>query len=254
MVVISDGIELFIDERVHRVRVHQMSAMDEMPEVASDGVDEEHLAVLIPIMAPRVGGAMREYLDDLFLGVITPDAAFHWHTLIVRRAGNAELAGARVTAATVEPAIRAKAQAVGEVVVVVLRNREAIEHDFGFAIRNVVIVAIRNEQHLRRAHEPHTAATDFDAGEHLHVFREHFARLGHSIPIFILKNDDTILQTEIETLRALSVSVVFRHPHATTRIPSHADRILHIRFSSKDRGLEASGQFESLQSLLWRHG
>ena len=62
-----------------------------------------------------------------------------------------------------------------------------------------------------------------------------------------------IAPAEIESLRPLGIRVVFRHPHASLRIPSHADGILHIRLRGEERGLEASGQFESFQRILRRH-
>ena len=45
--------------------------------------------------------------------------------------------------------------------VVVLRDGEAIKHDFGFAIGKVVVVAIWNEENLWRAHEPYATTPDF---------------------------------------------------------------------------------------------
>ena len=254
VVVIGDGVELLVDQRIRRVGIDKVGAVNEVPQVAGDGVDEKHLAVRIPVVAPRVCGAVSEDFDDFCFGMEAPDSAFHRHALVIGCARNTELTGAGMTAAAVEPAIGAKAETVGEVVVVRLGHGEAVEHDFGFAIGDVIAIAIWNEEHLRRAHEPHAATTDFDAGEHLHVVCENFARLGDTVPVLVFENDHAVLQSEVEALRTLGVGVVFCHPHAPLCIPSHADGILHIGFCGKERGLETFRQFERFQGLLRRHG
>ena len=52
-----------------------MGAGDDVPEVAVDGVDEEELAVFVPVVAPGVGGAVAEGFDDVRLRMVAPDAA-----------------------------------------------------------------------------------------------------------------------------------------------------------------------------------
>jgi hypothetical protein len=100
-----------------------VGAGDAVPEMAVDGVDEEEFAVLVPIVAPRVGGARAEDLDDFALRMVAPECAAQRNAVGGGRAGRAEFAGSRGAAAAVEPTVGTEAEAVGEVVVVFRRHR-----------------------------------------------------------------------------------------------------------------------------------
>src|SRR5689334_20646204 len=113
-----------------------------MPEMPGDGVDEEALAIRIPIMPPGIGGAIGEHLHNFALGMIPPKPAFDRHAQLIRRAGHTEPPRAGMTAATVKPAIRPPAQAVGEVMVVGLRHGEAIKHHLGWTIGHIVSIFV----------------------------------------------------------------------------------------------------------------
>ena len=117
-------VRVLVDERigarvrVNRVRADEVRAGEVVPEMAVDRVDEEQLAVLIPIVAPRIGGAGAQGLHDFALRVITPDRAAQRNALLGGRAGHADFTRARRAAAAVKPAVGAETQAVGEGVVV----------------------------------------------------------------------------------------------------------------------------------------
>ena len=192
------------------------------------------------------------HLDDFALRMVAPHAAAHGDALLVRRARHAEQARARAAAAPVEPAVRSPAQAVREVVVVVLRDRETIEHHLRRAVRHIVAIGIRDEEQLRRAHQPDAAAPDLHAGQHLHLIGEDLARLGHAVAVLVLEDDDAIAQPEIEPQLALGVGVVLRDPHPPARIPRHADRVLHLGLMRPHRRGETRRQRERLQRLLRR--
>ena len=135
-----------------------------MPQVTVDGVDEEQLAVLVPVVPPGIRRAVADDFDDLAPRMVAPDAALHADALGFRSARLAQVARAGMPTATVEPAVRSPAQAVGEVVVIAFGNREAVESHFGFPVGDIVAIAIRDKQQLRRAHHPNAAAPDLDAG------------------------------------------------------------------------------------------
>ena len=99
------------------MRTNEVRASDAVPELAVDGVDKKEFAVLIPVMAPRIGAAAAQDLDGFALRMVAPDRAAHRNALFGRSAGHTEFARARRAAAPVEPAIGAEAQAVGEGVV-----------------------------------------------------------------------------------------------------------------------------------------
>src|SRR5262249_5701297 len=71
--LIDEGIRARI--RIECVRTDEMCAGEVVPEMAIDGVDKEQFAVLIPIVAPRIGGAGADRLDDLSHRMIPPNRA-----------------------------------------------------------------------------------------------------------------------------------------------------------------------------------
>ena len=255
VIMIRDGVEPFIDAGVLALaeRFLQMRAGHEVPEVSVHGVDEEHLSVRIPVVAPGIRGTVAEHFHHYALRVVAPDAAIERNAEIVRRAGRAETAGTRMPAATVEPAIRPPAQTVGEVVIVVLRHGEAVEHHLRRTVGKVVAIRIRHEEQLRRAHEPHAAAPDFHTGEHLHGVGENFARVGAAIVVFVLKDEHAVAMREIEAHLVLGISKILRHPHAPARVPRHGDGILHLRLGSEDIHTKAGRHFHLRGGLLGGH-
>ena len=77
MVMVGVLVDEFVNARIRIVAVHPLKvrSLDAVPEVADDRVDEEHLAVLIPIHAPRVSRAVTVGLVDFLGGMIAPDTA-----------------------------------------------------------------------------------------------------------------------------------------------------------------------------------
>src|SRR2546426_8029094 len=113
-------VRMLVDQRirarvwVNRVRAHEVRAGEIVPEMTIDSVDEKEFAVLVPVVAPRIRAAAAQYFHRFALRMVAPDRAAHRNALFGRSAGHTEFARARRAAAAVEPAIGAKAQAVGE--------------------------------------------------------------------------------------------------------------------------------------------
>src|SRR5882757_8931856 len=99
-----------------------------MPEMAVYGIDEEAFTERIPVVAPGVGGTVREHFEDFALRMIAPDAAAKRDGGFGRIFWLANHAWRRAAATPVEPTIEAPAQAIGEVVIVLGRDVEAVEH------------------------------------------------------------------------------------------------------------------------------
>ncbi len=244
--VVGVHLDGFKDELVGRRRegTVEVRTGDHVPEVAVDGVDEEEFAVLVPVVAPGIGGAVAEDLEGFAVGVKAPDATFDGNALFQGRAGLSDVARTRATAATVKPTVGSPAEAIGEVVVVVFGDGEAIEDDFGFAIGDVVLIAVGDEEELRRAHHPNAAASEFDAREHLQFVGEDLALVGFSVAIFVMENDDAVAEVEIEALAAVGVGVVLGDPHTALVIPGHRDGVLDVGFGGEDGGLESFGELK----------
>ena len=66
--------------------------------------------MIIPVMTPRVGGAVANYLEGFAYGMVAPDAALDVYALFLGGAGNTNLgAGAKDSVPTVEPSVGAPA-------------------------------------------------------------------------------------------------------------------------------------------------
>src|SRR5262249_6025577 len=135
VLMIGTLIHQGVGARVEVLAVHPLvvGAGNEMPEMAVDVVGEEHLAVVVVVKAPRIGGAVGDGLEDFADRVIAPDAAVDADALAVGRAGRADVRGRHDAVPAVEPAIRAPHQAVDDVVADPLK-RPAVEDDFGLAV------------------------------------------------------------------------------------------------------------------------
>ncbi len=150
-------------------------AGERVPEVAVDGVDEERFAVGVPVVAPGIGRAVGDGLESFALRMKAPEAAAQGNALLGGCAGHANLAGTRAAAASIEPAVRPPFQAVGEVVIHRVHGIETVENDLFRTVWRVVAVGIGDEDKVWRAHRPHAAVADGDAGEHLDVVGENLA-------------------------------------------------------------------------------
>src|SRR5262249_18503917 len=112
MPMVSVEVDHFVRARIglDRVRALVMCAGDHVPQAAVPRVDEKDLAMLIPIVPPRVGRSRAKRLERLALRVIAPNAAAERSALLFGRAGQADIAGARRAAATVQPTVGAPVQ------------------------------------------------------------------------------------------------------------------------------------------------
>src|SRR5205823_4381447 len=65
--VIGGGVDEIIAKAVVVKAIHALvvCAGDHVPEMANDTIDEERLAVLIEVQAPRIGRPVTDCLDDL---------------------------------------------------------------------------------------------------------------------------------------------------------------------------------------------
>ncbi len=246
MPMISVHVNQLIGARIwiNRVWPDKVRAGNQVPEVSVDGVDVKRLAMFVPIVAPRIGRAGGERLEDFPSRMITPHPAANRHPRTIRRAGHTDFAGSRRAATSVEPTVRPPAQAIGEVVIVGRGHFESVEHYFGRAVGNTVAVFVWNEDQLLRAQRPHAAESDLDACKHLHFVRENIPRVETAVAIVVLEDQDAVAQVQIELFPVLGVGVVLCYPKPASRIPSHRDGILHIRFGGENGRLETGWEFQ----------
>ena len=242
-------VDEFVDERVRVLAVHalEVRAVDALPTVADDGIDEEQLVILGPIGAPGVGGTVAIRLEDLRHRVIAPEAAGGGLALFLGHARDVDPRGARDTDAAIEPPIRAPFESVGEGVTAGSRGAEAVEHDLG---RTGGLIAVhRDEDQVRRADGPDATEAALDAGEHLDLVREDGPLIELPVVVGVLEDDDPVAEVEVEALLAVGVGIVLGDPQAAALVPAHRDRLTDIRFGGEERGLEAFREVQLGQGI-----
>ena len=230
------------------IAVHALvpRARQGVPEVADDGVDEKKLAVFIPIVSPRIGGAMANDLKGFARGMIAPDAALHMRAFGLGCAGPTDLgAGAEDAVPAVEPAVGPPAQAVDDVVPHLV-GVEAVEDDFRFAVGFVVAIFISEEKNVRRARGPHAAAAQLDAGQLAGAVPENLSLVEYTVVVGVLQNDDAILELELEVRWPFSIGVALGHPQPAARVPCHVDGLLHHWLGGGELHAEALGHGHGL--------
>ena len=144
VIMIGGLLDQLVKVLVEMIAVHALIARagHGMPEVANDGVDEKELAVFVPVVPPRIGGAVADDLERFAGGMIAPNPALDVGALGFGRAGAADLgAGAEDAVPAVQPAIGTPAQAVDDVVAHLV-GVESIQNHLRLAIRLVVAVLV----------------------------------------------------------------------------------------------------------------
>ena len=78
--------------------------------------------------------------------------------------------------------------------IVLGRDGEAVEHDLGRPVGDVVAVAVGQEQQPRRAQQPDAAESQLDAGEHLHLVGEDRPPVEPAVAVGVFKDQDAVAQ------------------------------------------------------------
>src|SRR5439155_15273434 len=152
---------------------------------------------------------------------------------------------------TVEPAVGSPGQAVDDVVF--RFEAPAVEHDFGRAVRNVVVIAIGNKNQLRREAEPDPAEADRDAGKIASFVPENPARIEMPIAVVVFENQDAVPAAGSVRLPH-RIGETLDDPEPTAFVGGHRDRLNHIRFAGKERDMKTLGHGHALSGLDEREG
>ena len=135
---------------------------------------------------------------------------------------------------------------------VLSRRGEAVEHDLGRSVGDVVAVAVGNEQELGRAHQPDAAEAELDAREHLHVLGEDGAFVEPAVAVGVVEDQHAVAEPEVELRGQLGISEVLRDPQPPARIPGHGDGVLDIRLGREDPDVEPRRDAEAGRGLVGR--
>ena len=247
-----------------------MGAGKHAPQVTIDGVGEETVAEVVPVEPPGIRRAVADRLEDLPLRMISPDAAAERHALVGGAAGCADLAGGAGATAAVKPAIGAPCQPVGEGVVAVGRDGEAVENGNrgGSPPGRLVGVggqwpsrwrtmAVGDEEETRGAEEPQATAAHRHTREPLEPVDERRLPLRAAVAIDIFEHRHPIAEARVCLERLLGVGEVFGNDHPAGCIDARGDRIADRRFGSKQTkpwGQPRLNRGERLVGMKWFTG
>jgi hypothetical protein len=250
MLVVGMLTERFGHERMrlHRVGAGIVGPGKDPPQMAVDGVDEKPLAAVIPVVAPGIGRAVADRLENALLRMVAPHAATERHALARRAARGTDLPRRARAAAAVEPAVRSPGEPVGERVVAGWRDGESVEDGvrrggplpglravrlFGPARRGAVRVA--DEQQPWRAEEPQATPTDRNARQSREAIDEHRVPLRHPVAVGILEECHPIVPPGVGPQGAFGVGEVFGDEQPTGGVDRGRHRIADQRLARQQR-------------------
>ena len=170
-----------------------MGAINVVEEVPVDGVDEKQFAVLVPVVSPRIGGAVGEGFVASGVRGVSPDSTADGSVLFGWSAGWADFTGGGSSAATVEPSVWSPAQAIGEIMVVTRRDVKAIKEDSRCFVGYVIPIGVRVKIEARWAEDVDSVRAPLDAGESVETAGKYFAFIMNSVAIVISEDEDAIL-------------------------------------------------------------
>ncbi len=234
--VVRVVIDLFVDVRVgiEEEGAREVGTGNHVPEVPVDGVDEEEVVQVVPIVAPGVGRAVTKHFESAGASVETPDASVEGNARCVGGAGSANAARARAAASPVEPAVRSEADSVCKVVMAVAGDGEAVENGLGFRVWLVVVVAVRDEEQFGRANGPDAVLRDFDSGQALKRVGEDGGLWCGGVRGMRGKHDDAVAELGFEAFGMLGVGEVFSDPEPSFVIPRGGDGVADVGLACKN--------------------
>ena len=119
------------------------------------------MAVVIKPDAPLIAAPLREQFKPLLDGMVSPPAGVKLDPLLIGRARLANVGMSENAVAAIQPAVRPPNEAIQRLMAVV--HPPAIEDDFRGTIGNVIAIAIRNKEQIRRRANPDASKAFFDA-------------------------------------------------------------------------------------------
>ena len=260
--VVGDGLDVFIGVRVEVLPGLSVVSPtgDDVVEMRNDARGDEPLAMLVVIEPPRVAGAMREDLELMPHGMVTPHAGIDGLALVIRRARLADAAVREDAMAAIQPAVRAPDEAV-ESFVRVLRA-PAVEEGVGGEIEAgdfraqigrirriglIIPILVWNKHQIRRRPHPHTAEAELDATDEIQAVAEDFLRLEGAVAVLVFEDLDAVLA--FADFAGLRVAISFHDPDAAAFVEGEGHRLHEIRLRSDELGFEAAGELHRLQRV-----
>src|SRR5262249_46373530 len=105
--------------------------------------------------------------------------------------------------------------------------------------RNIIAVAVRDEDEVRGAGGKDSAETQRDAGELLSFVPKDFALIKMADAFGVLEDEDAIVLVGVEVHLVIAVGIELGNPKATTVVECHGDRLVNVRLRSEHAHLKA---------------
>ena len=161
----------------------------------------------------------------------------------------ADLRRRRVALAAIEPAVRPPVETV-ECLVAVADPPAGQAHLDVLDIGLVIAIVVRHEQQVRWCAEPQPTHPHRDPGREGDALEEHFARVGDTVVVAVLEDQDAAVTGVGESAAPGFVVAVLRDPHAAAIIPAECHRLRDHRLVGEGVDLEAVLQRHRGDGLL----
>ena len=254
MEVVGGLIDQFVEVRIRMFPVHApiIRARNNLPKVADHGVDEKHLAEVIPIRTPGIGGPGRDDFKPAGHRVKPPDPGVHAGAAILGIPGMPDVAGRQDAMPPVKPAVGSPFQAIGDIV----PDRpviEPIQQHLRFAVGNIVVIAVRQKEQAGRAQHINAAKTDRHTGQLLRLIPKHRAPVKMPRMLRIFENNNAIMELQVKIQLLFRIGKILGNPQPTARVGRHGDGLLNVGLRRKHGGLESRREVHPFDGFLRRH-
>ena len=245
-----------VDVRLEIGAVHpfDVRAVDGVPEVADDGVDDEGLAVGVEVGAPGIGHPGDHPLDRLAGRVVAPHTGVHVDALRVAGAGDADPRRPLDPVAGPQPAVGAPLETVAGGVADALLV-DAVEDDLRRAVGHEVVVAVGNEEEVGEVDDPGAAEAHRHARHPRAAVPEDRPLVVRAVAVGVGEDHEPVAEGVVPGAEVVAgPGEVLRHPHPPLVVGAEADRVLHVGLGGEDLQLESGGEFGGAADLGRIHG
>ena len=212
------------------------AALDDVKEMRDDAAGGKTVAEIIEVKAPWIGESTGEDFEFASLGVEAPDPGVEIDTIVFGSARFSNEGVGEDPLATVEPAVGPPDETVESFVAVL--HAPSVEKNFGFGVRNIVAIGVRDEDEIRRSSEVDAAVSDRDTRSEGDFIVKEFFGVKDAVAIGVLENLDSA-ELFVFVRPPVDVVIVFYNPNASARIESKGDGFADVRLGGIDRNVES---------------
>ena len=141
------------------------------------------------------------------------------------------------TVAAVEPAIGPPDEGVQRLVSVLVAP--AVEEDLRLRVRDIVSVAVGDEEKVGRRADPDATEADLEAAHQVEPLLEHRAPVEAAVSVLVLEDQEAIAGLAVRTADGIGVGL--RDPDASPVVDGEGHGLLYVGLAREQGGPEAVG-------------